>query len=109
MPFELDQTPDRPNICIGTDDFHTPERIANRAVDLFQQESYSLALNRPYPGSIVPFGYYQADKRVASLMIEINRSLYMDESTGSRLPAFKNVKENISKIILRIKTEFEAN
>ncbi len=27
LPYELDQNPDRPDICIGTDSFHTPQEL----------------------------------------------------------------------------------
>ena len=28
LPYELDQNPARPDICIGTDEFHTPQTVA---------------------------------------------------------------------------------
>ncbi len=108
MPFELDQAPSRPNICIGTDEFHTPDWLTDKAMDLFQKAGYSVAVNRPYSGSIVPLYYYQVDKRVASIMIEINRGLYMDEETGLKTPEFSSVKDTISTVGLRLKTEFDT-
>ncbi len=108
MPFELDQSPGRPNICIGTDNFHTPAWLAKRTVDMFQKAGYSVKVNRPYSGSIVPLDYYQVDKRVASIMIEINRGLYMDEHTGLKTPEFSSAKDTISTAGLRLKAEFDT-
>ena len=36
LPYEADQNPDRPDICIGTDPFHTPEWLAADAVAGFK-------------------------------------------------------------------------
>src|SRR3954462_3005611 len=35
LPYEPDQDPDRPDICIGTDDFHPPEPLRDKAIDAF--------------------------------------------------------------------------
>jgi len=107
MPFELDQTPNRPNICIGTDSFHTPDWLQDRTLDLFQKAGYSVEVNRPYAGSIVPLDYYQVNRRVASIMIEINRRRYMNEVSGLKSPEFKRVEDNISTVVQKLKSEFE--
>lgn len=35
LPYELDHNPLRPDICIGTDDFHTPDELKNVLVSQF--------------------------------------------------------------------------
>ena len=40
---------------------------------------YSTARDQPFSGSIVPMKHYRKDQRVQSLMIEINRWLYLGE------------------------------
>jgi N-formylglutamate amidohydrolase len=40
LPYELDQGRDRPDICLGTDEFHTPERLTDELVQLFPQRDY---------------------------------------------------------------------
>jgi N-formylglutamate deformylase len=106
MPFELGQAPDRPNICIGTDNYHTPGWLTDRAIALFQKTGYSVEVNRPYSGSIVPRDYYQTDRRVASIMIEINRGLYMDAVSGQKIMEFKSVKGSIAAVVPELKSEF---
>ncbi len=42
---------------------------------------------------MVPLGFYRKDGRVTSLMIEVNRRLYMDEVTGHRMPELAKVRK----------------
>jgi N-formylglutamate amidohydrolase len=44
----------------------------------FRNHNLTVKINSPYSGTIIPLKYYQKDKRVKSIMIEINRNLYMD-------------------------------
>lgn len=78
---ELQQSPKRPDICLGTDDFHTPPWLIQYVKGHFQKYGYSVALNKPYSGTIVPLSLYRRDKQVLSIMIEINKKLYMNEDT----------------------------
>ena len=89
LPHEPDQSPNRPGICIGTDDFHTPTWFAELAVAVFQERGFSVDVNRPFAGTMVPEPFFRREPRVFSAMIEINRSLYMVEATGERLPGFQ--------------------
>ena len=91
LPYEPDQTPQRPDICIGTDSFHTPSQLADAALGFFAARGWSVRENSPFAGSIVPLPHYGKERRVASVMVEINRSLIMDEATGAR-------KESASRV-----------
>jgi len=95
LPYEDDQDPDRPEICIGTDDFHTPEHLAGEAVAIFERAGFRTAVNRPFAGTIVPMAHYRRDPAVASIMVEVNRGLYMDEATGARLPVFEDLRRRL--------------
>ena len=97
LPCDLDQSPGRPDICIGTDSFHTPDRLASEAVDLFAGVGLSVAVNRPYAGSLVPLADYGRKREVSSIMIEVNRRLYMDEASGGKLAAFDGVAEVVRR------------
>ena len=44
-----------------------------------QSLGYSTARDQPFSGTIVPMKHYQKDLHVQSLMIEINRWLYLGE------------------------------
>ena len=86
LPYE-ESNPDarhRPDISIGTDDFHTPEELTEKLTGYFTSLGYSVALNMPFAGSLVPSAYYRKDERVKSVMIEINRKLYLMNRDGGR-------------------------
>ena len=100
QPSALDQAQDRPDICIGTDEFHTPPQVRDAFVSSFTNEGFSVKVNAPYSGAIVPSAYYQREPAVSSLMIEVNRRLYMDERDGSRLPVFESLAERVRSCCL---------
>ena len=76
LPYENDLN--RPGICIGTDTYHTSAKLKNCLSKAFETSGYRVAIDSPFSGSIVPLKYYQLDRRVSSVMIEVNRSLYAD-------------------------------
>ena len=67
---------------IGTDSFHTPLSWVEASVAFFEERGFRLGIDEPYAGSIVPMKHYQKDARVKSIMLEINRTLYLDTSFG---------------------------
>jgi N-formylglutamate deformylase len=99
LPYELDQRPDRPDICIGTDSFHTPQGLEEAFVTAFRRAGFSVSVNFPFSGALVPKRHYGQDKRVASVMIEVNRGLYMDEISGRRLDHFTSVASALHRCI----------
>jgi len=102
LPCDLDQSPVRPDICIGTDAFHTPEWLPQMATDAFRSLGRRVEPNRPYAGTIVPMSFYRKDARVHSIMVEVNRSLYMDEDTGERSAGFGEVHSKIQSALAAI-------
>jgi len=72
--------PHRPDICIGADEFHTPSFLIEAVVSYFKKLGYSVVINSPFEGTIVPMKYYKKDKKVSSIMIEVNRKLYLTKN-----------------------------
>ena len=99
LPYEEDQRRDRPEICIGTDGFHTPRALESAIVESFQDDGFTVKLNSPFSGALVPIRYYGKDKRVASVMVEIRRDLYIDESSGQRNGNFSGMTKRIQRCI----------
>ena len=97
LPYEQDQDPDRPDICLGADDFHTPTDLLGAARRAFEAEGLSVAINRPFAGALVPMAFYRKDSRVSALMVEVNRGLYMDEGTGERTAVFRNIQAMLTR------------
>ena len=83
LPYELDKN--RPAICIGTDSYHTSAELKGCLLEAFEAAGYVVAIDSPFSGSIVPLKHYRLDRRVSSVMIEVNRSLYSDASGFARL------------------------
>ncbi len=50
----------RPDFCIGTDLFHTPDELSGKLMGFLKECGYSVALNEPFAGTIVPLEYYLA-------------------------------------------------
>ena len=105
LPYEADgevtERQQRPDICIGTDPgFHTPSWLSDYMLASFECLGYSVAADYPFSGTLVPMKHYHRDRRVLSVMIEINRSLYMDEKTGRKTEGFLAVREDIASVIM---------
>jgi N-formylglutamate deformylase len=91
--FKSSQT--RPDICIGTDTFHTNEMITNAFVKAFREKGWSVEINKPFAGALVPASRYRKDARVKAVMIEINRKLYLDEKSGISNGHFRKISSLI--------------
>ncbi len=89
----------RPDFNIGTDSFHTPATWLPELEAYFLEKGYSVGIDIPYSGSIVPMAYYQKDKRVRSIMLEVNRKLYMDEEAGTKNEHFLAIREDVAGFI----------
>lgn len=105
LPYETEQNEIRPDICVGTDGYHTPERLIDFSKEFFNGRGYSVEINTPYAGSVVPIEYFKKDKRVASIMIEINRSLYMDKE-GNRNENFKKIQADLLNLCVSLENQF---
>ncbi len=71
-------------------------------MNLFRKEGFSGALNRPFSETIVPARYYRQTRNVLSLMIEVNRKLYMDEATGRRSAKYELLKSLLGKALQKL-------
>lgn len=83
----------RPDFNIGTDSYHTPKHIIDESINYFETNGYTLGVDTPYSGSIVPMEYYQKDPRVTSIMLEVNRGLYLKENTNKKSENYNKTKE----------------
>lgn len=100
---DLDQNSERPDFNIGTDAFHTPKHLIEISKDFFEQKGYSLGVDWPYSGSIVPLNHYNKTKNVQSIMLEINRALYLKEPTNEISTNYNVTKKIIAEYLQLIK------
>lgn len=99
-PFSTDliQEDNRPDFCLGTDNFHTPDWLIGLIRTGLENEGYSVKINNPYSGTIVPLEFYQKDVRVRSIMIEVNRKLFL----GKKGIPNEDKMEKLNKVIKNI-------
>jgi N-formylglutamate amidohydrolase len=107
--YEPDQELFRPDICIGTDSYHTPQELTDFLVSHFTNAGYSVKINSPFAGTIVPMSHYHKDGRVVSVMIEVNRKLYMNEETFERSEDFSSTARTISRCVISALNQFYSS
>ena len=83
LPYEDQSKLPRPEICIGTDPFHSPDRLRDSMVAAFKDLGYTVDVDFPFSGAITPIKHYGQDSRVHSIMIEVRRDLFAREVTVS--------------------------
>ena len=97
-PLPHEDSMNRPDICLGTDDFHTPNELTEYVKKYFEKHGLSVTINEPFSGTMVPLKFYHRDKRVKSIMIEINRDLYLNHKFEKN-DRFGQIKEHISELL----------
>ena len=102
LPYELNQSIDRPEICIGIDNFHTSEKLKKSFGELFQELNFIVKYNEPFKGSIVPLKFYNKEIRVQSIMIEVRRDLYMNEQSGEKNEYFVEIQNKLNLNIYEV-------
>ena len=100
--FNRDFGKKRPDICIGTDSFHTPKLLQETVKQFFLYKGYDARVDNPYSGTMVPLKHYKKDKNVSSIMIEVNRKLYMDED-GFKTEHFDILRNELNELLSGIK------
>lgn len=99
MPLtaSFDKVSERPDYNIGTDQFHTPTALVEISERYFKGLGYSVLIDKPYSGSIVPMKHYRKDKRVQSIMLEINRKLYLEGGSPNKSVGYERVKSVVGR------------
>ncbi len=106
LPYEASQELRRPQICLGTDAYHSPEDLIEFIRNFFEEINLTTEINRPFKGCYVPAKFLHREKRVKSIMIEINRELYMNDDTGEKNDSFVEIKNKICMLFNQIITKF---
>ena len=96
--FHSDHGRRRPDICLGTDSLHTPRKLLELVKVYFLSKGYEVSVDAPYGGTMVPFKHYKKDARVNSIMIELNRRLYMDRE-GYKTEHFYELQKDLSEVL----------
>ncbi len=79
MVEKLFNSKNNPDICIGVDSQYTDKELVNLTVCHFKKYGYSVEINKPYSGTIIPNKYLnKKEERLSSIMIEINKRIYLN-------------------------------
>ena len=100
---EIDKNPLRPDFNIGTDAFHTPKHLLDVSVAYFKNAGYTLGVNYPYKGALVPMEHYKKNNQVQSIMLEVNRALYLNEPSNIRSDNYLEIKRVTANFIQTMK------
>lgn len=106
LPCDFNQQNSRPDVCIGTDRVHTPSWLITLVEEQFQRAGLSVLIDTPYAGTIVPNKYFGADKRACSVMIEINRKLYLTSGYEVKKDRMSSLNNTINLIYEQILKRF---
>ena len=98
-----DQSVPRPDFNIGTDAFHTRKDLVQAAMGFFAERNLTCVLNAPFSGSIVPMEYYQKNRNVQSIMLEVNRRLYLKPGSSERSVDYEQTKNVVHEFIQLMK------
>jgi N-formylglutamate amidohydrolase len=71
---------------------HTPAWLIDASIAYFQAHGHTLAVDRPYRGTLVPTPWYGTDARVCSIMLEVNRALYLQPGTHARSADYEHTR-----------------
>ncbi len=85
-----------PDICIGVDINFEDKNITKFTEAYFKNLGYSVKINYPYVGTMVPNIFYKNKNiRFKSIMIEINKRVYLDDNK------INEIRFNKFKIIIK--------
>ena len=70
--------------------------------NICKSNNYASGRNEPFSGSYVPLKYFQKESKINSLMIEVRRGTYMNESEGVANKQYDQTKNLISEIIEQV-------
>ena len=100
-----DQSVPRPDFNIGTDAFHTRKDLVQAAMGFFAERNLTCVLNAPFSGSIVPMEYYQKNRNVQSIMLEVNRRLYLKPGSSEHSVDYEQTKNVVHEFIQLMKEQ----
>jgi len=102
-PMDQDQGHNRPDIVLG-DRFGTScDGSLTAAVEAaYTDLGYRVARNYPYAGGFTTHHYGSPATGVHALQIEVNRTVYMDESRIARGPGFNRLAADTAHVIEKI-------
>ena len=86
-------------------DFHgksSQPEFKDKVIGAFEAEGFQVAYNWPYFGGRITQRYGRPENGHHTIQIELNRSLYMNEVSKSKLAHFGELQTRLKKVVTRI-------
>lgn len=96
---DFEKTVFGPDICIGTDPFHTSQELIDISHDFFTDNNLNVSINLFSFGTFVPLPYYQKDKRVQSIKISVNKKIFGGDNSSIDLDFFLEIQSLIDEYL----------
>ena len=102
-PTHPDPGQERPDFCVANETGTTSsEAFLHLVKGVIESHGYSCRLNFPYTGGELNARFGDTSGTRESVMIEINKKLFIDTATFRRKPEFARVKADVTKILAEI-------
>ncbi|WP_298727600.1 N-formylglutamate amidohydrolase [uncultured Ferrovibrio sp.] len=102
-PTHPDPGKERPDFCLGDVNGTTSSREFIEFVQkTIQSLGYSCTINDPYSGGELNTRFGRPQDGIDSIMVEINKKLFMDVKTFKKKPEFARVQADVTKILAAI-------
>jgi N-formylglutamate amidohydrolase len=90
----------RPDFVLG-DRFGTScsGELTRLAAGQLKAQGYAVSLNKPYAGGYITEHYGRPHKGQHALQIEINRALYMDETSFEKSASFDRLRDDLESMV----------
>jgi N-formylglutamate amidohydrolase len=95
----------RPDFVLG-DRYGTScsGELTRVAAERLKAQGYAVALNKPYAGGYITEHYGRPQAGRHALQVEINRSLYMNETSFDKSPGFERLKRDLEQMVWALMT-----
>jgi N-formylglutamate amidohydrolase len=89
----------RPDFVLG-DRYGTScsVELTRAAADQLKAQGYAVALNKPYAGGYITEHYGRPHSGQHVLQVEINRALYMNETTFEKVRGFERLRDDLERM-----------
>jgi len=102
LAYNPNQEADRPDFCLSDIKGQScHESFINKCQSLLREGYEKVNINNPYFGGYLTH-HINTFSSINNIQIEVNRSLYMDESNQTTLPSFDHLKEFLTIKIIEL-------
>ncbi|MDO9415197.1 N-formylglutamate amidohydrolase [Pararhizobium sp.] len=81
--------------------------LSRAAVEILEEMGFSVSRNKPYAGGFITEHYGRPSRGLHALQIEINRGLYIDETTLKKKPQFDRLAADLGRFLAALSKHVE--